>query len=190
MKTLDARKIAAAIGILAASLTFQAQAFAASGRVNIQTVPEGARYLIVTSKDLKMVHGGISPYFDAAFPTGKYKVCFELDGYVTVWQDSVVATFGSSWVGPVMERSTSATRSSCEDDVTRMKTALRTIKSSLSSTIKQIERTAAPAGTSQDGQPAVAPAAPTSVDHDHDYTNDRQRASEIRDRVQDKRRVP
>jgi hypothetical protein len=187
MKIEDARKAVAAIGILAISLTgFHAQALAASGRINIQTAPEGARYLIVTKKDLTVVRAGISPYFDTAFPTGKYKVCFELDGYAIAWQDSIVATFGSSWVGPVMERSTSAARTTCEDEVAGMKAELGIIKSSVLQTVKQFERPVSPPGTSRDVPPEVVPVAPVMVDHEHDhgtYGSRPRSAQEIRDRL-------
>ena len=190
MKTEDARKVAVAIGIIATSLTgFHAHAFAASGRINIQTAPEGARYLIVTKKDLSVVKAGTSPYFDTAFPTGKYKVCFEMDGYVTVWQDSNVATLGSSWVGPVMEPLKSAARTTCEDEVARMQTELGIIKSSLAETVIHLERDALSLeGTSQDAAPAVAPILVEHGDaHDnYNYSPRAKEAGDIRDRLENR----
>ena len=142
MKISDAGKVAAAIGILAAGLTgFHAQAFAATGKINVQTVPEGARYLIVTNRALEKVHEGTSPFYDLAFPTGKYTVCFELEGYVTVWQDSAVSTYGSSWIGPIMEPLKGAARITCEDDLTRMKTERGLVKALVLDKIKSGEIT-------------------------------------------------
>ena len=103
------------------SLLFTSTALAASGTINIQTTPVGAKYLIAGSQDMKSVKEGLSPYFDNSFPTGKYKVCFQLDGYETVWQDTIVQTSGSAWVGPVMKKSADASQNTCANDLSGMK---------------------------------------------------------------------
>ncbi len=192
MKMSVAGKVAAAIGILAVGLTgFQAPAFAGSGRLNIQTVPEGARYLIVTRKDLRVVQEGVSPYFDLGFPVGNYMVCFELAGYETAWQDSSVSTYGSSWVGPVMKNSGDAGSITCEEDLARITMERNRYRSELLETIKTAERNPPPHPLPQE---AVAPETPAPISHADDvHYEDRDRSrprrgGEIRDNLGERRR--
>lgn len=98
-------------------LMHSANACAATGTMNIQTTPAGVKYLVVSAAGMKKVKEGVSPYYDTKFPVGTYKICFQRDGYIPVWQDSVVTTYGSSWVGPAMKKSDSSTTVSCEDMV-------------------------------------------------------------------------
>jgi hypothetical protein len=196
MKISDAGKIAAAIGVLAAVLAGPAAgARAASGRINIQTVPEGVRFLIVTKKDLAPVGEGTTPFYDTAFATGKYRVCFELAGFQTEWQDASVSTFGSAWLGPVMTLSGGAASVSCADEVTRMKAEFSVIKASVLDKVMQLpyEPGAAPAAA-----PGASPARPGYVGYEEDTnresrlrdaaaTMDKQQAQELRNKVQEKR---
>lgn len=91
------------------TILLSSTAMAGSGTINIQATPAGAKYFIVSNKELKIVRAGASPYYDRSFPTGKYKICFELDGYATVWEDAIVNTVGSAWVFPVLKRDDTAT---------------------------------------------------------------------------------
>lgn len=176
-------KLAAAVGILAASLAgSHSPALGASGRINIQTVPEGARYLIVTSRELSIVREGTAPYFDTAFPTGKYRVCFELDGHATAWQSSAVSTYDSSWVGPVMKRSGGAARTTCAGELARMKEERARFRSSIVERFMYMDRTDPPSGATA----APGSTSTSSVrldDDDEDWREER--ADDVRDRVRD-----
>ncbi len=97
------------------------RALAGSGTINIQAAPEGTKYFIIESEDVRLVKTGSSPFYDTNFPTGKYKVCFQLDGYQTVWQDATVQTYGSAWVGSPMKQSNNIAQPACEDAIAIMK---------------------------------------------------------------------
>jgi len=109
------------IGLFLISMLFSSTAMAASGTINIQTVPAGAYYFLVSSQNMELVKEGLSPYFDLNVPTDKYKMCFQLDGYVTEWQDATVQTFGSAWVGPVLKKPHDVLQTRCADAISRMK---------------------------------------------------------------------
>jgi len=151
------------IGLFLISILFSSTAMAASGTINIQTTPAGAKYLIISTdntkivQDTKIMTEGISPYYDTAFPTGKYKVCFQLDGYVTVWQDIIVQSSGSAWAGPVMEKSNEAPQATCADAIAGMKAEQEKINSSLANHSYSMESIAPPTGTFSNAPSAVAP---------------------------------
>lgn len=175
------KSLAAAAVIIAGSTTFfPPHAGAASGTINIQTVPEGAKYLIVESRSLRIAAGGFSPYFDMGFPTGKYFVCFQLDGYLTVWQESAVSTYGSSWVGPVMKRSDDVPQATCEEVVSRAKEKRGATRTAVLQQLSAMGPLSSPTGESVD-VPASASGGQEAVHHqtdeqlDHQSTDGRER---------------